>query len=316
MRRLLLSALSCLAVISILTCGRNSPPAGEDGGRGSVNANNGEESDQADGGTAAADNLDVCSQLTREEVEAALGRSVAAPVPGAALTSRRAGTLTSSCMFSSSQGFVSLDIKRQDPSSKTIWNAAKAYADLKGLIVKNHGPESAVRFEEVAGVGINAFVETTEETTGYKTTELRALGKRSILTVRVVGPPANSTIEAAKTLALKAITRLERYEEAATIPTPEATVPSPAAAANRNEEVRPRVSENSQAEQKNTKDTNRPPARRGKNENSVEADKSSSRRRAESGSRERRAGGSASARRTEDRTKRGISRRSNSRRRP
>jgi hypothetical protein len=48
-------------------------------------------------------------------------------------------------MFSSSEGFVSLDIKRQDPASTTIWNAGKAYEELKGLIVKAHGAESAGR---------------------------------------------------------------------------------------------------------------------------------------------------------------------------
>lgn len=313
MRRLLLIALSCLAVISLLTCGRNTPPSGEDE---SANANRSEESDQTDGGTSAADNLDVCSQLTREEVEAALGRSVAAPVPGAALTSRRAGTITSSCMFSSSEGFVSLDIKRQDPASRIVWNAAKAYEELKALIVKTHGAESAVKFEEVAGIGINAFAEITEETTGYKTTELRVLGKRSILTVRVVGSPANSTLEAAKTLALKAITRLERYEETAIIPTPEATRPTPDSAAKHKEDGRSRVSENSQAERKNTKDTKEPPARRVKNETSVAAGKSSGRRRAESGSKERKADSRESARRTPDRNKRVMPRRSNSRRRP
>lgn len=210
MSRLLLMALSCVAVTSILACGRNTPSPGEDRARESVNSNTSEEGDQTDSGTSSSDNLDVCSQLTREEVEAALGQSVAAPVPGTTLTSRRAGTITSSCMFSSSQGFVSLDIKRQDPASKTIWNAAKAYEELKGLI-KSHGAESGGRVEEVSGVGLNAFVETTEVTANQKTTELRVLSKRSILTVRVVGPSATSTLDVAKTLALKAVGRLEKF---------------------------------------------------------------------------------------------------------
>jgi hypothetical protein len=312
----MLIALSCLAVISILTCGRNTPPPGEDREGQSANANTSEESDRTDGGTSAADNLDVCSQLTREEVEAALGRSVSAPVPGAALTSRRAGTITSSCMFSSSEGFVSLDIKRQDPASTTVWNAAKAYEELKERIIKAHGSESSVRFEEVSGVGINAFVETTEVTASSQTTELRVLSKRSILTVRVVGPPATSTLEAAKTLALKAIGRLEKFEEAAINPVPVKTTPAPDPTPNPSEDERSRASEKSPAEQKNNRDINPTPARRGRNETSAAVTKSRERRRAETNSRERRTGGRESAQRTRDRTKRVLTKRSNSRRRP
>lgn len=316
MRRLLLIALSCLAVTSILTCGRNTPPSGEESARESANANKSEESDQNDGGTAAADNLDVCSQLTKEEVEAALGRSVAAPVPGAALTSRRAGTITSSCMFSSSEGFVSLDIKRQDPASTTIWNAAKAYEELKRLIVKTDGAESSGRAEEVSGVGINAFVETTEVTASSQTTELRVLSKRSILTVRVVGPPATSSLETARTLALKAITRLEKFEEAAITPMPVTTTPAPDPTPNPSEDKRSRTSEKSPAEQKNMRNINPTPARSARNETSAAGAKSSERRRAETNSRERRKSGRESTQRTPDRNKRVLTRRSNSRRRP
>lgn len=55
----------------------------------------------------------------------------------------------------------------------------------------------------------------------------RVLSKRSIHTVRVVGPPATSTLETAKTLALKAIGRLEKFEEAAITLMP-VTTPAPA----------------------------------------------------------------------------------------
>jgi hypothetical protein len=219
-------------------------------------------------------------------------------------------------MFSSSQGFVSLDIKRQDPSSTTIWNAAKAYEDLKKLIIKADGAESSGRAEEVSGVGINAFVETTEVTASSKTTELRVLGKRSILTVRVVGPPATSTLEAAKTLALKAIGRLEKFEEAAITPVPVTTPPAPDPAPNLSEDERSRASEKPPSEQKNMRDINPTPARRGRNETPAAVAKSSERRRVETNSRERRKSGRESAQRTLDRKKRVTTKRSNSRRRP
>lgn len=309
-RRLLLIALPCIVGVSLLVGGKllmDTPTSREDGTRESATAGTSEESGQTD-------KLDVCSQLTREEVEAALGKPVAEPVPGPALTSRRAGTITSSCMFSSGEGFVSLDIKRQDPTSTTIWNAAKAYQEFKDLI-KAHATESSGVLEEVSGIGMNAFAETKEETANYKTTELRVLSQHSILTLRVVGSSATSTLEAAKTLAGKAITRLERYEMTEIVPAPGATPSAPEPAANLGADGRSRAPEKSQAERKNTKDDKpSPAAQRVTNATSAKVGNSTARRTAESSSTERQRPVQKSAKQT--RTKKVITKRSSPRRRP
>lgn len=308
----MLIALPCIVGIILLVSWKllvDTPPSKEDGARESATTGTDEESSQTDESNAPADKLDVCSRIMREEVEAALGKSVAEPVPGPAVTSRRAGTITSSCMFSSGEGFVSLDIKRQDPASKTIWNAAKAYEELKDLIVRAHGAESSGRLEEVSGIGINAFAETKEEIANYKTTELRVLSTHSILTVRVVGSSATSTLEVAKTLAAKAFTRQEEYERTAVIPAPDVTPPPPEPSANlsdRNSNAR----EKSQAELKSTRDNKPTPSQRGKNTTSAKVGKSNARRAAEPRSVERR----KSVMKRPERTKK-VTKRPNPRRR-
>jgi hypothetical protein len=224
MRRFLLIALLGIA-ITLLTCGKlrkDTPPSGEAGAQANAIGDADAESDPTDGSTLPADNLDVCSQLTREEVEAALGRPVKEPTRGTELTSRRSGTITSSCMFGGDEGFVSLGVKRQAPASTTTWNAAKSYEELKDRIAKAQGKESLIKFAEVSGIGVDAFAETKEEAVNFQTTELRVLTKQSILTIRVVGlQTATSTLEAAKILAGKAVPRLEKYERAGIIPAPD-----------------------------------------------------------------------------------------------
>lgn len=222
MRRFLFIALLGIA-ITPLACGKLGKDASS--GRAGTQANAigdaDAESDSTEGNTLPADNLDVCSQLTREEVEAALGRPVKEPTRGSDLTSRRAGTLTSSCMFGGDEGFVSLGVKRQSPASTTPWNAAKSYEELKDRIVKAQSGDSLIRLIEVSGIGVAAFAETKEEAANFQTTELRILTRQSILTIRVVGlSAATSTLEAAKTLAGKAVPRLEQYEREGIIPAP------------------------------------------------------------------------------------------------
>ena len=221
MRRFLLIALLGIA-ITLLACGKlrkDTHPPGEAGAQANAIGEADGESDPTEGSTLPADTLDVCSQLTREEVEAALGRPVKEPTRGSDLTSRRSGTLTSSCMFGGDEGFVSLDVKRQAPTSTTTWNAAKSYEELKDRIVKARSGESFTRLAEVSGIGVNAFAETRDEMANFQTTELRVLTKQSILTVRVVGLSAvTSTLEAAKILAGKVVLRLEKYERAGITP--------------------------------------------------------------------------------------------------
>jgi hypothetical protein len=216
MRRFLLIALLGIA-LTPLACGKlrkNTTPSREDGTQTNAIGDADAESAQAEGSTLSADDLDVCSQLTREEVEAALGKPVKEPIRGTDLTSRRSGTLTSSCMFGGEEGFVSVGVRRQDPASVTKWDAAKSYEELKDRITKAQGGESLIRVAEVSGIGTAAFAETKEEAANYQTTELRALTKHSILTIRVVGlSAATSTLEAAKILAGKAVLRLEQYEQ-------------------------------------------------------------------------------------------------------
>jgi hypothetical protein len=215
MRRFLLIALLGVA-ITLLACGKlrkGAPPSGGAGEQANATGDADAEGGPTEGSALPADNLDVCSQLTREEVEAALGRPVKEPARGPDLTSRRSGTLTSSCMFGGDEGFVSLDVKRRAPASTTAWDAAKSYEELKDRIVKAQSGESLIRFVEVPGMGAAAFAETKEEAANFQTTELRVLTGQSILTIRVVGlSAATSTLEAAKILAGKAVPRLEKYE--------------------------------------------------------------------------------------------------------
>lgn len=215
MRRLLLVALLGIAV-ALLACGKlrkAAPPSGEAGAQANAMGDADAESGPTEGSALPADSLDVCSQLTREEAEDALGRPVKKPTRGPDLTSRRSGTLTTSCMFGGDEGFVSLDVKRQDPASTTKWDAAKSYEELKDRIVKAQSGESLIRLVEVSGIGAAAFAETKEEAASFQTTELRVLTRQFILTIRVVGLSAvTSTLEAAKIVAGKVVPRLEKYE--------------------------------------------------------------------------------------------------------
>ena len=162
MRRFLLVALLGVAVMP-LACGKLRKDAPASGGAGAL-ANSAGDVDaegEANAGSALpADKLNVCSQLTREEVEAALGRPVKEPMRGTELSSRRSGTLSSSCMFGGEEGFVSLGVKRQAPGSTTTWNAAKSYEELKDRIVKAQSGESLVKLAEVSGIGVDAFAES------------------------------------------------------------------------------------------------------------------------------------------------------------
>ena len=101
MRRFLLVALLGIAVAP-LACGKLSKDTPAPGGAGATANTVGDvdaDGDPTGGGTLPADKLDVCSHLTREEVEAALGRPVKEPMRGTELSSARDGPLTSSCML-------------------------------------------------------------------------------------------------------------------------------------------------------------------------------------------------------------------------
>jgi hypothetical protein len=230
MRKFLFIALLGIA-ITTLACRnlkKDTPPSGRSGALANAIGDVDTESDPTEGGTLPADKLDVCSQLTREEVEAALGRPVKEPMRGTELSSPRSGTLTSSCMFGGDEGFVSLGVKRQAPASTITWNAARSYEELKDRVIKAQSGESVIRLTEVSGIGVDAFAETKEETINFQTTELRVLSKHSILTIRVVGLlAATSTLEAAKILAGKAVPRLEKYERAGIIPRLDSTSTAP-----------------------------------------------------------------------------------------
>ncbi len=215
-----------------------------------VSEKTGENNNSVDRSRSPGDQIDPCSPITRDEVEAALGRTVMEPARGNEIASPRAGTVTTSCMFGSNEGFVSLNIKQRDPASSLAWNAAQSYEELKEIIFKSRSGESSGRLEEVSGIGMDAFAETKEESVNYQTTELRVLSKYSILTVRVVGPTAISTLEAAKTLAGKAIRRLDKYEMNAAIPTSDSTPAAPEPGTNLNNAERPRAPEKSRAEPK------------------------------------------------------------------
>ena len=233
MRSLLLITLPYV-VMSLTACGSLTLYKSHTGEE--VRENDAGDRDDGDisteGGKSRGDILDACSQIMKEEVEAALGRTVIEPTHSNELVSRRAGTLTSSCMFGSDQGFVSVSVRQQSPASATAWDAARAYEELKDLIVKGDSEKTPVGFEEVRGLGAKAFAETKQEAVNYETTELRVLSKRSILTIRVTAPASIPTLEAAQMLAAKAISRLEGYESTARDPARErpATAPKPAPA--------------------------------------------------------------------------------------
>ena len=97
MRRFLLVVLLGIAVTP-LACGKlrkDTPTSAGAGAPANATGDVDAEGDPTEGSALPADKLDVCSQLTREEVEAALGRPVKEPMRGSDLTSRRSGTLTS-----------------------------------------------------------------------------------------------------------------------------------------------------------------------------------------------------------------------------
>jgi hypothetical protein len=307
MRRFLLIALLGIA-ITPLACGelrRDTPTSGGAGAPANATGDVDAEDGPTEGGTLPADKLDVCSQLTREEVEAALGRPVKEPMRGTELSSRRSGTLTSSCMFGGDEGFVTLGVKRQSPTSTTTWNAAKAYEELKDRIVKAQSGESPVRLAEVSGIGVDAFAETKEETVNFQTTELRVLSKHSILTIRVVGLlAATSSLEAAKMLAGKAVPRLEEYERAGIIPGPNLTSTAPEPGADLGEDKRQRMPEKSPVERKTAKEVEQSPTRGNTKAATAKVGKNNSRRADEASSKQSKKSVKGSTKRTPDRTKR------------
>jgi hypothetical protein len=306
MRRFLLIALLGVA-ITPLACGKlrkDTPTSGGAGAPANATEDADAEGDPTEGSTLPADKLDVCSHLTREEVEAALGRPVKEPTRGTELSSRRSGTLTSSCMFGGDEGFVSLGVKRQAPASTAAWNAAKSYEELKDRIVKAQSGESSIKLAEVSGIGVDAFAETKEETVNFQTTELRVLSKQSILTVRVVGLlEATSTLEAAKILAGKAVARLEEYERAGLIPAPDSTSTAPEPGANLGDDRRQRTPEKSRVERKTTKEVEQSPTRSNTKATTAKVGKNSSRRADEASSKRSKKSVKESTKRTPDRTK-------------
>ena len=307
MRRFLLVALLGIA-ITPLACGKPRKDTPTPGGAGAPANTIGDvdaEGDPTEGGTWPADKLDVCSQLTREEVEAALGRPVREPMRGTELSSRRSGTLTSSCMFGGDEGFVSLHVKRQHPTSTTRWDAAKSYEELKDRKVKAQGGELGAKLAEVSGLGVDAFAETKEETVKFQTTELRVLSKHSILTIRVVGLlAATSSLEAAKILAGKAVPRLEVYERAGIIPGPDSTSTAPEPGANLSDDKRQRMPEESRVERKTTKEVEQSPTRGNTKAATARVGTNKSRRADEASSKQSKKSVKESTKRTPDRTKR------------
>jgi hypothetical protein len=307
MRRLLLVALLGIA-ITPLACGKRSKDTPTPGGAGAPANTTGDvdaDDDPTEGSTLPADKLDVCSQLTKEEVEAALGRPVMEPRRGTELSSRRSGTLTSSCMFGGDEGFVSLHVKRQSPTATARWDAAKSYEELKDRKVKAQGGELAVRLAEVPGIGVDAFAETKEETVNFETTELRVLSKHSILTIRVVGLlEATSSLEAAKILAGKAVPRLEEYERAGIIPRPDSTSTAPETGADLSDDKRQRKPEEARGERKTTKEVEQSPARGKTKAATARAGTNNTRRAEESSSKQGKKSAKESAKRIPDRTKR------------
>lgn len=307
MRRCLLIALLCIAVTP-LGCGKLGKDTPAPGGAGAPANTAGDvdaDGDPTEGGISPADKLDVCSHLTREEVEAALGRPVKEPIRGTELSSRRSGTLTSSCMFGGDEGFVSLHVKRQAPNSTTRWSAAKYYEELRDRIVKTQGGESVVSLAEVSGIGVDAFAETKEETVNFQTTELRVLSKHSILTIRVVGLlAATSSLEDAKILAGKAVPRLEEYERAGIIPGPDSTSTAHGTRADPGDDERQRVPEKSRDERKTTKEVEQSRTRGDTKATAAKAGQNNSRSADEARSKQSKKSVKETAKRTPDRTKR------------
>jgi len=246
-RMLLLIALPCIA-ISLSACGSMSDYRSPTG-RGKAGNNNSSKSPVA--------RMDACSYITRREVEAAIDRTVMEPTRGDELVSRKESTLNSSCMFGSDEGYVSLDIKQQDPASNTAWNAPQSYKELKERIREGFGGQSSVKLEEITDIGLSAFAQTNEAAGSYEMTELRVLIKSAILTIRVSVPPPPTTLEAAKTLAANVVPRLEKYESdnGITAPVTQATEPSPTAKDDGDE--RRKSSRDAQAEQKSAKEVER-----------------------------------------------------------
>ena len=282
MRRLLVIALVSVTM-SLSTCGGDPPgyTSQSEEANGEAAGNN----NSTDNGKSTGAIIDACSQLTKEEVEDALGMTVMEPTRGDDLVFRKEGTLTSSCMFGSNEGFVSLDIKQRAPTSTIAWNAARSYEELKNLIIKGSGGQSSVRFEEISGLGAEAFAQTREEAENHETTELRILSKRTILTIRVNTLASTSTLEVAKTLAGKVIPRLESYESedlVATTDTPSAT-PKPTPDLNR--EARLKSQKDSQTEEKNAKKVDRAPVKKAAKGDAAKSGKSISRRANEPSSR-------------------------------
>jgi hypothetical protein len=251
-KRLLLIALPCVALSLSACTGRpvNAPQSEE--GQAQEKSTGGAANGSLAEGQSPEDRLDVCSLATREEVETALGRKVMEPRRGDELVSRRAGTVTSSCMFGSNEGFVNLNVRRQHPGSTTMWSAPRAFGELKDLIKGSDGQPSG-RLEEIEGLGAAAFAETKVETANHETTELRILSQRSILTVRLNGPASTPTLEAAKIIGGKAISRLERSESNAVTPAPDgqATPPKPTVAPDGDKRLK--ATEESQTERKSGK---------------------------------------------------------------
>jgi hypothetical protein len=306
MRRFLLIALLGIA-ITPLACEKRSRDTPASGGAGAPAKTVGDvdaEGDSTEEGTLPADKLDVCSQLTREEVEAALSRPVKEPMRGTELSSRRSGTLTSSCMFGGNEGFVSLHVKRQAPTSTIRWDAAKSFEELKDRIVKAQTGESVVRLAEVSGIGVDAFAETKEETVNFQTTELRVLSKHSILTIRVVGLlAATSTLEDAKILAGKAVPRLQEWERAS-ITSADSTSTAAEPGANLSDGKRQRMPEKSRDERKTTKEVEQSQTRGNTKATTAKVVKNNSRRAEEASSKQSKKSVGESAKRTPDRTKR------------
>ena len=233
-RKLLLIALPYIA-ISLSACDKvplyTTPSGEENASKEEGNTNT------VSGSKSPGNKIDACAQITREEVEAALDGTVMEPTRGDDLMSRKEGTLTSSCMFGSDEGFVSLDIKQQNPASTTAWNAARSYEELKELIIKNGEGQSYAKLEEVTGLGAAAFAQTSEQANDHETTDLRVLVKRFILTIRVSALASTPTLEVAKILAGKVIPRLETYGGDAIVATP-STTPKPAVKLNEDERLK------------------------------------------------------------------------------
>ncbi len=163
----------------------------------------------------------------------------------------------------------------------------------------------AVRLAEVPGIGVDAFAETKEETVNFETTELRVLSRHSILTVRVVGLlAATSSLEAAKTLAGKAVPRLEEYERAGIIPRPDSASTAPETGADLSDDKRQRKPEEARDERKTTKEVEQSPARGKTKAATTRAGTNNTRRAEESSSKQGKKSAKESARRTPDRTKR------------